>query len=144
MNYENIIGSEFEFKGKLHTVKNVESAGIVAKPSDSLNGPLRLLLPIDIYNEITGNKVVAPVAHVVTAEEYEKRDIIKKAQSVRFLGGENGQQYIDRNIADGYNKIISIKTGAVNKYYLDNEKSGFQLPVSGILRKYAELVISQL
>lgn len=138
-----MIGSQFEFRGKLHTVLNIEHNGIVAKPTDDLNGPLRLLLPIDKYQEITGNTVSIPEIKPLTAQDYAERDIINKAELIRFIGGENGRQYIDRYIADGYNKIISIKIGAVNKWYLDNEKTGFQLPIGKDLRKYAELKLSK-
>lgn len=141
--YQDIIGSEFEFNGKTHVVNNVESTGVIAKPKDAPNGPLKLILPIDEYNKITGKNISAPAPVVKTPEDYRQMDIIKKAEAVKFRGGQNGKQYIDKYIADGYNKIITLKRGAVNNYYLDNEKTNMQLLISGPLRQYATMVLAE-
>lgn len=143
MTATNVIGTEFNYKGKPFIVRNVESNGIDAKPLNEPNSPLKLLLPLHIFNEITGLKVSAPETKVITAQDRTEQEIIRQAEQIRYQGGLNGRQYIDKYFADGYNKIISFKYGAVRKYYLDNSRTNLQLPISGALRKYAELLISK-
>lgn len=134
-----IIGTQFQYKGKPYTVKSIESKGIVAK--DCPNSPLVLLLPIKVYNEITGNNVIALPVVRITPEEYAEKEIVRRAEMVRYSNGENGRQMIDRYIADGYKTIVCHRIGAVNKYRLENESTGFGLPIGKDIRKYAELAL---
>jgi hypothetical protein len=53
-----------------------------------------------------------------------------------------GKQYIDSYITKGFNKIKYITYRGAKKFYLCNPINNHQIPVSGVLRKYAQWVLN--
>lgn len=87
----------------------------------------------------------------VLEEAVDKGELLaQKASEIRvgdiFPGSRlhqsvTGKQYIDAYIAKGFTKIKYITYRGKKNFYLCNPTNNHQIPVSGVLRKYAQWVL---
>lgn len=134
-------GDTFKYKGKDYVIKSIGVDKVHASPTDKSH--IALLLDKGQFEDVTGGSV-----KYKNPEDYkreiEDNALIKKVEAIKYENGKNAKQVYDKLIADGHDEIVQHKVGAVNKYFLRNDKTNSEYPLSGVVRTYVEKVLEKL